>query len=250
MSMKIPDIKIVIPARLSSTRLSEKVLAEIAGKTMLEWVWLRAMESDLGEVIIAVDNERVKDCASAFGAHVVMTEQDHQSGTDRCAEVAAKMDWHDDTRIINLQSDEPQMPSVCLQHLAALSMSYDLSICSLYSEIHDDQEFHDPSVVKVLSDDEGKALYFSRAPVPYRRDEEEPWPVGVRKRHIGLYAYPKHILRCITQLAPSPYERLEKLEQLRFLEAGLEIQLAAASVSIPAGIDTQEDLHRVRNNWQ
>ena len=249
MAVSAPDIKIVIPARLQSSRLPKKVMQDIAGKSMLEWVWLQAVQSDMGQVIIAVDEQEVLDLAESFGAEVCMTQATHVSGTDRCYEVAETMGWSEETRIVNLQADEPLMPSVCLQQIAALSMSYDIAACSLFEWIDDGSVFHDPNVVKVLCDHDDRALYFSRAALPYRRESDEPWPARSRRRHIGLYAYPVHVLRCFTQLQNSTYEQLEKLEQLRLLEAGVSIQMAEACAHIPAGVDTLQDLERVRRQW-
>lgn len=245
-----PPVHIVIPARLGSTRLRAKVLREIAGRSMLEWVWRTAVASAVGPVWIATDAQEVVDHAKGFSADVVMTSVQHPSGTDRCAEVAERLGWAESVRVINLQGDEPQMPLACLRQLAALSQCHSDRVCTLYTPIESELELADPAIVKLVSDLTGRALYFSRAPIPWPRDENTPAIMTFARRHLGLYAYPVGLLCHLTSLPPSPLEQLEKLEQLRWLQHGVAIQLAEASVVPPAGVDTEADLHRVQRDWQ
>ena len=264
---KTAEVKIVIPARLQSSRLAEKVLLPIAGRPMLEWVWRAAEQSRVGEVIIATDHERVAGVAQAFGARVCMTAAHHQSGSDRCAQGAADLGWADNVRVLNLQGDEPQMAPACLRQLAALSGAHSAAVCTLYQPIHNAAEWHDPAVVKVVCDSRDRALYFSRAAVPHCREGASPWQPdhqpqqdsqpqreqglkpGIYRRHIGLYAYPVKVLRRFTALPPGALEQVEKLEQLRMLEAGIPVVLAAACAPVPAGVDTHEDWQRVCAAW-
>ncbi|MCG8463243.1 MAG: 3-deoxy-manno-octulosonate cytidylyltransferase [Xanthomonadales bacterium] len=246
----LSSVKVVIPARLASTRLPNKPLVEIAGRSMLEWVWRRAVESAVGEVVIATDSEQIMQLASGFGADAALTQQTHLSGTDRCAEVATQRGWSDDTLVINLQGDEPQIPTACLQQMAALISEYPEAVCSLYEPIVEREVFHDPAAVKVVCDQRERALYFSRAPIPHDRDQTQDGTTAMLgRRHIGLYAYSVARLRAFTELPSSPYEQREKLEQLRLLEHGIPIQMARCCAKVPAGIDTPADLARVRASW-
>lgn len=242
---------IVIPARLESQRLPEKPLAPVAGHPLIEHVWRRARMSGAQSVVIATDSERVHQAARHFGADVVMTSARHTSGSDRIAECAELKGWSDDVLLVNLQGDEPLMPPVCLDQVAKLLLDDPgADVASLYWRVHEAAEAEDPNVVKVVTDRDGRALYFSRSAIPHFRDRQEVthhdhdaygW-----KRHIGLYAYRVGALRAFTAMAPSPLEATEKLEQLRFLESGRRIRMAEASEFIPAGVDTPQDLERVR----
>ncbi len=231
--------KIVIPARYASTRLPGKPLAILAGKTMLEWVYLAATASAASEVAIATDDSRIESAATEFGAQVVMTADTHLSGSERIAECCRILGWSDDSLIVNLQGDEPLMPSTCLDQVANLLQNNpDAEIASLYWPITDIDEFNDPNAVKVVCDAQERALYFSRSPIP-------AGGVVTAKRHLGLYAYKNHELQRLVKLAEQPLEIQEKLEQLRWLANGQSIVLAKAVQSIPAGVDSKEDLARV-----
>lgn len=242
---------IVIPARFASERLPGKLLKDLAGQTVLQWVWQRACESTAESVIIATDDDRIVDAAGKFGAKVVMTSPDHQSGSDRIAECAEILSWPDEHLVVNLQGDEPLMPPACLDQVAALlSQRPDCEVASLYWPISDADEVQNPNAVKVVTDLEGRALYFSRSPVPYARSYTsitEAISQGVVwKRHLGLYAYRLAALRRYTACEPTALEMSERLEQLRIMEQGGRIAMARACEFIPAGVDTVEDLQRIR----
>lgn len=242
---------IVIPARFASERLPGKVLLDLAGQPMLQRVWQRAVKSSAQSVVIATDDESIVAVAQGFGAQVLLTRSDHQSGSDRIAECATKLGWPDDHLVVNLQGDEPLMPPACLDQVAALlDQQTDCEVASLYWPIADANEVRNPNAVKVVTDSKGRALYFSRSPIPYARsfsDIDAALSSGVVwKRHLGLYAYRLAALRGFTRCKPTPLEQAERLEQLRIMEQGGRIALARACEFIPAGIDTQDDLERVR----
>ncbi|MBT8069910.1 MAG: 3-deoxy-manno-octulosonate cytidylyltransferase [Xanthomonadales bacterium] len=242
---------IVIPARYASERLPGKVLLDLAGKPLLQHVWLRACESSAQSVVIATDDERIVIAAEQFGAQVVLTATDHKSGSDRIAECAALLGWPDDHLVVNLQGDEPLMPAACLDQVATLlDQRADCEVASLYWPITAAEEVNNPNAVKVVTDAQGRALYFSRAPIPYTRDHqsvEAAIAAGLSwKRHLGLYAYRLAALRRFTAYQPTPLELAERLEQLRIMEQGGKIAMAEACEFIPAGVDTSEDLERIR----
>ena len=242
---------IVIPARFASERLPGKVLLDLDGRTLLQHVWHRACESSAASVVIATDDERIVTVAKSFGARVVLTGTQHQSGSDRIAECATMLGWPDDHLVVNLQGDEPLMPAACLDQVAALlDQRPDCEVASLYWPISDVAEVQNPNAVKVVTDTLGRALYFSRSAIPFSRTHAsitEALEAGVEwKRHLGLYAYRLAALRHYTDCAPTPLELNERLEQLRIMEQGGRIAMAAACEFIPAGIDTEDDLQRVR----
>jgi len=236
---------IVIPARMESQRLPGKPLLEIAGKPLVEHVFRRACEAGAESVVVATDADEIREAAQRFGAEVIMTSRSHPSGSDRIAECAELLAWPNDALIVNLQGDEPLMPPVCLEQVAALLRdAEDADVASLYWPVDSEEEARDPNVVKVVLDRAGYALYFSRSMIPYPRGHDDPagW-----KRHIGLYAYRAGALRAFTRTPPGPLERSERLEQLRFLETGRRILMARACEAIPPGVDTPADLERVRS---
>lgn len=248
---KASSYNIVIPARFASERLPGKMLLDINGKPLLQHAWARANESGASLVVIATDDERIYQAAESFGATVVLTRADHQSGSDRIAECGAKLGWSDDQLVVNLQGDEPLMPAACLNQVAALlDQSEACEIASLYWPIADAEEVQNPNAVKVVTAIDGKALYFSRSPVPHVRgftDISAAMSAGFEwKRHLGLYAYRLGALRRFTNCEPTPLEKAERLEQLRMMEQGGHIAMAEACEAIPAGVDTQEDLQRIR----
>jgi 3-deoxy-manno-octulosonate cytidylyltransferase (CMP-KDO synthetase) len=242
--------RIVIPARFASERLPGKLLLTVAGKSVLEHTWQRAMGSNAASVLIATDDERIRRHAEGFGAEVQMTSADHQSGSDRIAECARTGQWGDDEFVVNLQGDEPLMPPACLDQVAELvSADAHTDAASLWWPIGEAQEVADPNAVKVVVDSSGIALFFSRSPLPMARDYASvatALEAGVAwRRHIGLYAYRVATLRRFASSPAGALERVEKLEQLRILEWGGKIRMARAAEPIPAGVDTQEDLARV-----
>lgn len=243
---------IVIPARFASERLPGKVLLDLAGQPLLQHVWQRANESSAQSVVIATDDERIAEAVVSFGAQVVMTRSDHQSGSDRIAECAELLGWPDDHVLVNLQGDEPLMPAACLDQVAALlDERRDCEVASLYWPITEAAEVQNPNAVKVVTDLEGRALYFSRSPIPFARAHaniEAAMASGIEwKRHLGLYAYRLDALRRYTSSTPGPLEKAERLEQLRMMERGGQIAMTMACEFIPAGIDTADDLDRVRH---
>lgn len=246
------DFVIVIPARYASHRLPGKLLLDVNGRPLLEHVWRRARASAARHVLIATDDARIEDAARRFGAETVMTAADHASGTDRIAECAALQGWPANQLIVNLQGDEPLMPPECLAQVAGLLASDpSADAASLYAAIEDPEEVSNPNVVKVVTDRAGRALLFSRAAIPHARDFAslaEALGAGVRwRRHLGLYAYRRTALDWFSGTAPTELEKTEKLEQLRFLEHARSIVLAEAAQEIPPGVDTQQDLDRVRS---
>lgn len=244
---------VVIPARYGSTRLPAKALADIAGRPMIQWVAAAALESAAREVIVATDDSRVADAARGEPrAAVVMTRTDHPSGTDRIAEVAALRKWPDDAIVVNVQGDEPMLPAVLINQVATLLAGDPRAdLATLSVPIAELAEFLDPNAVKVVSANDGSALYFSRAPIPWNRDgasqglQSQTKAIGAQ-RHLGIYAYRVASLRRLTALPPSSLETTEKLEQLRALQAGMRIVVAQAAATPGFGVDTEHDLARVR----
>ena len=237
------DFVVVIPARFASTRLPGKPLREINGKPMIEHVYDRARESGARDVVIATDDERIADAAEAFGANVCMTGDHHRSGTERIAEVADILNWSDETIVVNLQGDEPSMPATLIDQSAALLAGSDADLATLASPLRSDEDFVNPNVVKVVTDVDGNALYFSRATIPYPRDEMRV--AEARKaalHHHGIYAYRCGVLRRLVVAEPSPLEMAEQLEQLRALSLGMTIRVGIPPQRPGAGVDTEADL--------
>ncbi len=248
------SFKVVIPARYASTRLPAKAVLEIAGRPMLQWVIRAAERSRADEVIVATDDERVLRVAldSQERNVAVMTRSDHQSGTDRIAEVAVRQGWDDRTIVVNVQGDEPQLPPVLIDQVAELLEQHpDAAIATLCTPITSLHEFLDPNVVKVVTARGTDAMYFSRAPIPWHRDGAAQGLMSQTsilgsQRHLGIYAYRVAALRKVTSLPPSDLEIIEKLEQLRALQAGLRIVVGCAREVPGIGVDTPHDLERVR----
>ncbi|MGY5453248.1 3-deoxy-manno-octulosonate cytidylyltransferase [Agarivorans sp. MS3-6] len=236
---------VVIPARYQSTRLPAKPLQDIAGKTMIERVYLQACQSGAERVVIATDDQRIVTEAQRFGAEVVLTAATHESGTERLAEVCDKLAFDADTIVVNVQGDEPLIPPAVISQVAGLlDAAPDVKMASLSVPITHDTDIHDPNVVKVVCDKQEHALYFSRAAVPHERDGD--WQIGSHFRHIGIYAYRAHFVGEYLKLTPSPLEKMEKLEQLRVLWHGYKIKMATAIETPAHGVDTPEDLEKVR----
>jgi 3-deoxy-manno-octulosonate cytidylyltransferase (CMP-KDO synthetase) len=248
----------VVPARLASTRLPNKPLADIGGKPMVVRVAERALESGAQQVLIASDAQSVLDVAREHGIEAMLTRADHPSGTDRLAEVAAHFGWSDDTIVVNVQGDEPLIDPALVRGVAShLAASGGCAIATAAHPISDPAEVFNPNVVKVVLDAQGVALYFSRAPIPWARDAYQPhWPdvasmpvppaVATVYRHIGLYAYRAKFLRTYPTLTLSPIEQAEALEQLRAMWHGERIAVLVTQDAPLPGVDTPADLARVQ----
>lgn len=241
---------VIIPARFASTRLPGKPLLLIGDRPLIQWVWQSAVDSGAASVLVATDDERIRAAALKFGADCVMTSPHHASGTDRIAETARSKNFAADDIVVNLQGDEPMMPAATIAGVAqALRNVSGSDISTAVAPVQSLSEFLDPNCVKALRARDGRALYFSRAPVPWPRDSiaaQRPTAFAGAWRHIGIYAYRLRSLLQFSAWAPTPLELTEKLEQLRALEHGMHIHLVALTESPPAGIDTPEDLERVR----
>lgn len=239
--MSDPRFRIVIPARYESTRFPGKALARLDGRPLIQHVFERAVASAATEVIVATDDQRIADAAAEFGASVAMTAADHQSGTDRIAEVAQQFGWADDSIVVNVQGDVPFIPSADIGQVAALLDGHETaSMSTLCTPIDDAREYEDAHVVKVVFDRSGRALYFSRAGIPaiaHGRDGMHgAW------RHVGIYAYRVAALRRLTETPPCDLEQSEKLEQLRAMWLGMEIRVAVAAEPLGPDVDTPADL--------
>lgn len=239
----------VIPARYASTRLPGKPLLRETGQTLIQHVVEAAMRATtLDRVIVATDDVRIVEAVEAFGGEAVMTRDDHPSGSDRVAEVAARL--NDAELIVNLQGDEPSIAGSTIDHLVRrLRNDPDASMATLATPITDPEVFHDPACVKVVLASDGRALYFSRSPIPFHRDHPGYPDGSLGLLHLGVYAYRRPFLLQLAALPPSPLEQAEKLEQLRVLEAGRSI--AVGVVAEPGvGIDTPEDYARFVTSWR
>jgi 3-deoxy-manno-octulosonate cytidylyltransferase (CMP-KDO synthetase) len=244
--------RVVIPARFASSRLPGKPLADIGGRPMVVRVLERALLSGADEVWVATDHPDVRDAVIAAGGQALLTRADHPSGTDRLAEVALALGWGDDEIVVNVQGDEPLIDPASIDAVAgSLAGDTQAAIATAAHPLGDPAAMFDPNVVKVVTDAEGRALYFSRAPIPWAR---EAWKAGGRalppglpvRRHVGLYAYRTGFLRRYACLAPAPVEQWEALEQLRALWHGFPIRVLEFDAAPPPGVDTSEDLERVR----
>jgi len=245
---------VIIPARFGSTRLPGKPLLQIGDRPLIQWVWQRAVDSGAASVLVATDDERIRAAALKFGADCLMTSPHHVSGTDRIAETVRTQGFAADDIVVNLQGDEPMMPAGVVAAVAqSLRDVAGAEISTAAAPIRSLQEFLDPNCVKALRDPDGRALYFSRAPVPWPRDSiaaERPASFVGAWRHIGIYAYRVRSLLQFAAWPPTPLETTEKLEQLRALEHGMHIHVVTLPQSPPAGVDTPEDLERVRAELQ
>ena len=243
--------RVVIPARYASSRLPGKPLADIGGRPMVLRVLERALQAGADSVVVATDDTRVLQAVEAAGYPALMTSPHHQSGTERLVEVAETLGWSDDTLVVNVQGDEPLIdPALIREAARQLVLHGDAVMATLAHPIHDHADFINPNVVKVVADQAGYALYFSRAPIPWPRDafaSEQVMPQDLGAlRHIGLYAYRAGFLRTYASLAASPLERHEMLEQLRVLWHGYRVSLGVTPAAPAPGVDTPEDLERVR----
>jgi len=243
---------VVIPARYASTRLPGKPLLGIAGKPMIQHVYERARESGAAEIVVATDDSRVAEAVESFGGKVCMTSAKHESGTERLSEVVAELALAEDDVVVNLQGDEPLMPPSLVKQVADNLIEFDqASMATLAEPIHSAEELFDPNAVKVVMDKSGYALYFSRAPIPWHRDEfaqnQDVLPEDVAYfRHIGLYAYRAGFIQEYVSWPACALEKIESLEQLRVLWKGRKIHVAKAIESAVGGVDTLADLERVK----
>ena len=232
---------VVLPARYGSSRFPGKPLVEIAGKPLIEWVYRRAQQIEgAGGLLVATDDSRIADAVSSFGGNVVLTSADHETGTDRVAEIA-RSSVHD--IVVNLQGDEPVFdPALVREMVDRLAAEPGTDIVTACHAISSVEDLHNPNVVKVVADGKGRALYFSRAPIPRLRDGGDPSPVA--RRHVGIYAFRKEALIAFTEMERTPLEISEQLEQLRALENGMTIGLVDTK-SHTIGVDIPDDVKKV-----
>ncbi|MCF7354805.1 3-deoxy-manno-octulosonate cytidylyltransferase [Vibrio sp. CK2-1] len=240
---------VVIPSRYQSSRLPGKPLADIAGKPMVQWVHQQALQAGAERVIVATDDPRIEAVVKGFGGEVCMTSPDHQSGTERLAEVVEKMGIADDHIIVNVQGDEPLIPPSIIKQVAENLANSTAPMATLGVSIDEPEEVFNPNAVKVVTDEQGYALYFSRASIPWDRDAWAKEDKTIRQplmRHIGIYAYRAGFINTYINWQPSALEQIESLEQLRVLWYGEKIHVALAKEAPAAGVDTPEDLEVVR----
>ena len=262
MSGDVPAFTVLIPARLASTRLPGKPLADLAGKPLIVRVAEQAARSRARAVVVATDAPSIAEAVQRAGFDAVMTGEDHPSGTDRLAEAATRLGLDDQAIVVNLQGDEPEIAPALLEAVATrLADDRETSMSTCAHPVESLADWLNPNVVKVIGDERGRALYFSRAPIPFARDAMKGFPgqlpgtlpvfpAGAEPlRHIGLYAYRAGFLRPSSTLPPAPIERVEALEQLRVLAAGHPIALVRVDEAPPAGIDTPADLEAARARW-
>lgn len=256
------DFTVLIPARLASTRLPDKPLADLGGRPLIVRVAEQAARSRARAIVIATDAQAIADAVREAGFDAVMTRSDHPSGTDRLAEAATALGLDDDAVVVNLQGDEPEIAPAMLEAVAKRLVDDDEAVMSTCAHpIETLADWLNPNVVKLIADDRGRALYFSRAPIPFARDALREFPNRLPEslppfaagaeplRHIGLYAYRAGFLRRYAAMAPAPIEQVEALEQLRVLAAGHRIAVETVADAPPAGIDTPADLEAARARW-
>lgn len=240
---------VVIPARFQSSRLLGKPLADIHGKPMIQWVYEQAIQSGADQVIVATDDTRVEQAVRQFGGQVCMTSAEHESGTERLAEVVERMGIADEHIIVNVQGDEPLIPPAIIRQVADNLAASQAPMATLAVEITAQEEVFNPNAVKVVTDQQGYALYFSRATIPWDRDSFATEEKGIKQpllRHIGIYGYRAGFINTYVNWQPSVLEKIECLEQLRVLWYGEKIHVDVAREAPPAGVDTPEDLELVR----
>ena len=249
MNATAPDFVVAIPARYAASRLPGKPLRLLAGEPLVLHVARRALTAGAREVWIATDDHRIATALEGAGVRVAMTSADHASGTDRLAECARIAGWSDETIVVNLQGDEPFAPAAGIRAVAELMRAGDTEMATLAAPVTDVETLFDPNAVKLVRADDGRALYFSRAPIPWPRDafarDRSRMPEGGHwLRHIGIYGYRAGFLQRFAALPPGRLEQIESLEQLRVLEAGYRIAVGVTPEPFPPGVDTPEDLAR------
>ncbi|MDT8438028.1 MAG: 3-deoxy-manno-octulosonate cytidylyltransferase [Wenzhouxiangellaceae bacterium] len=239
---------VLIPARLESSRLPRKALADLGGRPMVVRAWEQACRAGALSVHVATDSEAIAAAVDQHGGRVVQTAREHASGTARLGEAAVRLGFGDDEIVVNVQGDEPAMPPDCVRQVAALLRDdAEAMIATLWAPMHERAEWLDPNAVKIVTDTAGRALYFSRAPIPACRDGD--WPDQLARRHIGLYAYRVRALKAWSALPESRLAQSESLEQLQALDAGWTITCAEACAPIPPGVDTPADLEAMRRRF-
>ena len=250
------NFTVIIPARYASSRLPGKPLADIAGKPMIQHVWQKAQQSGASRVVVATDNEEVAKAVHSFGGEVCMTSSQHNSGTERLAEVVEKLTIPDDEIIVNIQGDEPLIPPVIVSQVAHNLANNGVNMATLAVKLADAEELFNPNVVKAVTDKNGNVLYFSRAAIPWNRDQFANLSEQQQKqlllqdhylRHIGIYAYRAGFIKQYVQWQPTALEQIESLEQLRVLWYGEKIHVDLAKEVPAVGVDTAEDLEKVRS---
>ncbi|WP_100913423.1 3-deoxy-manno-octulosonate cytidylyltransferase [Pseudoalteromonas spongiae] len=244
------EFVVIIPARYASSRLPAKPLADIQGKPMVQHVYEKALASGAKRVIVATDHSEIEAAVKRFDGEVLMTREDHESGTERLAEVVTKLNLPDDTIVVNVQGDEPLIPPQNIAQVASLLASDSAPMATLSVAIDDIEEALNPNAVKVVADNHNNALYFSRATIPYDRNrflgKDEISEIGdFYQRHIGIYAYRAGFIKEYITLEVSPLEQIESLEQLRVLYHGKKIKVQTAIEAPQPGVDTPEDLAKV-----
>ena len=247
------SFQVVIPARYASSRLPGKVLADVGGHPLVWWTWRNALDSGADGVCIATESDEVRAVCEAFGAEVVMTSAEHASGTERLSEVITRQGWADETLVVNVQADEPMLPPALIRQVAeGLAADPDAEMATLCEPVASPRALFDPNVVKVVRNARGHAITFSRAPIPWNRDVDfhhdrmDPSHLHSYRRHIGLYAYRAGFVQRYVSWPPCELEQLEKLEQLRALYHEVPILVLDALCDAGIGVDTAEDLERVR----
>lgn len=242
--------KVIIPVRFAAKRFPGKALIDIKGKPMIQHVYERAVESGAENVVVATDDERIKKAVEKFGGQVIMTSSDHPSGTDRLAEAVVVLGYEDDDIVVNVQGDEPLIPPLVIRQVAQnLEKFENAKVATLYEPIKTVEELLNPNNVKVVLNQRGYALYFSRAPIPWERDHFPPNEGDELKaphfRHVGIYAYWAGFLQTFTEWETSGLEETEQLEQLRVLWNGGRVHVAQAKEKVPIDVNTKEDLTKI-----
>ena len=239
------DFSVIIPARYASSRLPAKLLEDINGKSLIEHTYLNALQSSAKRVIIATDDERINSVAKDFSAEVCMTSINHTSGTSRISEVVSNLKLDDNEIVVNVQGDEPMLSPTVIDQVAYNLVNSDMHVATLCEKIESESLYFDPNCVKVVYNSRGKALYFSRSPIPAFRKNEEV-DLSICCRHIGIYAYRVSFLKKYSQMDNSILEEAEKLEQLKILNEGVDIHVELACGCTGYGIDTKDDLIKVK----
>ncbi len=250
MNTSNPSYHIIIPARLKSSRLTNKLLQKIGDKTVIEHTVACAKKTTAKSIIVACDDEQIASVFENTDTQTVLTKTNHESGTDRLAECVSKLDLSDDEIIVNLQGDEPFMPPAYIDLCAKTLAKHQAPVSTLACRMTDSEDIDNPNAVKVVVNTLGHALYFSRAGIPFNRDNIELELRNHYRHHLGIYGYRVHFLKAYNNLTPSPLEHIEKLEQLRVLWHGYDISVATVDEKPPKGIDTLKDLQAAKDYFQ